>query len=278
MQILKDVNFKNGFNFRATVHTADEDHNPDYILRLNENNPDWFISQWFSKDSLANGIKIGKNSLKLEDTTKVLNLDNQGIYLEINGSKEYPVTRTKEEPWAHLLLEQLFDGERLVNHDKLEMELDFDFLKWVDHMQDSYDKNVHTAQFQWFLNFANFNKESKGYKDFFWFGLSFMDIPRYDLTPEYMARDGGKEDATLKFIYIIDSKEFLKKKVDLNDNVKIKFDVMKYIKHGFEVAKSNGFLKDTNFEDLGFNSTNIGFEITGTFDIGVKINKIGLLG
>lgn len=278
MQILKDVLFKKGFNIRATTHVENEDINPDYILKLNNDKPEWFISQWFSKDSLKNGIEIKNNKVRLQDSTKCLRTDDNGIYLELNGSKEYSTIRKIDEPWAHLLLEQIFNGEKLINHDKLEMVIDFDFIKWIDHMKESIDKNIHTAQFQWFLNFANFNKESKGYKDFFWFGISFMDIPRYDFTPEYMAMDGGKDDSSLKFIYIIDSKEFLNKKINLNDNIKIKLDVIKYIKYGFEQAKSRGFLKDTNYEDLGFNSTNIGFEVTGTFDIGVKINKIGLLG
>lgn len=275
IEILNDNSFKNGLIIRYPYHVENEQ--PEKIIKINETNPSWHISQWFSKYSLANGnIQQTKNTLSLTDETKIVNISNNKIYLEINGSSEYIKPREKNEPWPHLLLEQFFTNKMISNYQSIKMHLNFDYLKFENHMEDSFDPNSHTAQFQWFLNFSNQNINSKGYGDFFWFGLSFLDTPRYDFPPAFMAEDGGKEDATRKFIYIVDSHNYLNKPIKIMDQTNISFEVLDLIKKGFKEAKNRGFLKETNFEDLGFNSTNIGFEIPGTFDIGLRINKISL--
>lgn len=276
-EILKDNKFTDGFKIRYPHHVENDDDNPEMVYKTSEATPAWYISQWFSRDSLANGKITNENKIiNLEDSTKIVNIKNNKIYIEINGGKEYKKHRTSCEPWPHLLLEQFFSGKKLADCKSLKMILDFEYLKFVNHMEDGSDPTLHTAQFQWFLNFSNQNKNSKGYKDFFWFGLSFLDTPRYDFPPEFMAMDGGKEDATKKFIYIVDSHKYLDKPININDQVNISFEVLDLIKKGFGEAKKRGFLAETEFEDLGFNETNIGFEIPGTFDIGVKINEISL--
>jgi hypothetical protein len=50
--------------------------------------------------------------------------------------------------------------------------------------------------------------------------------------------------------------------------------VYKYIKEGFEIAQARNFLKDSNWEDMCLGNMNLGFEVTGTFDVSVLINKI----
>lgn len=277
IELLSDNKFENGFKIRYPFHVEKEEEHPEKIYQINENIPSWYISQWFSKCSLAKGnIQRTVNQIILKDETKEVNIKNNEIYLEINGVKEYQKPREAHEPWPHLLLEQFFNDKMLNKYQSIKMNLEFDYLKFNDHMKEKINPNLHTTQFQWFLNFSNQNKNSKGYGDFFWFGLSFLDTPRFDFPPEFMAEDGGKEDATRKFIYIVDSHNYLNKPININDQVVISYEVLDLIKKGFMEAKNRGFLKETNFEDLGFNSTNIGFEIPGTFDIGLKIKNISL--
>ncbi len=275
LEILKDNCFKNGLIIRYPYHMENE--HPEKIIKTSEEDPSWHISQWFTNNSIAIGnIQQTKETLSLIDNTKKVKICDNSIYLEINGSKEYKNPRKNDQPWPHLLLEQFFKNKMLNKYQSLKMNLNFDYLKFINHMKEEFDSNLHTAQFQWFLNFSNQNTSSKGYGDFFWFGLSFLDTPRYDFPPEFMAEDGGKEDATRKFIYIVDSHNYLNKPIKIMDQTNISFEVLDLIKKGFMEAKKRGFLKETNFEDLGFNSTNIGFEIPGTFDIGLRINKISL--
>lgn len=275
VEILNDNCFKNGLIIRYPYHMENEQ--PEKIIKTTEENPSWHISQWFTNNSIAIGIIQQTNeTLSLMDSTKKVKIYDNSVYLEINGSKEYKNPRKNDEPWPHLLLEQFFKNKMLKKYQSLKMNLNFDYLKFINHMKEEFNPNLHTSQFQWFLNFSNQNTSSKGYGDFFWFGLSFLDTPRYDFPPEFMAEDGGKEDATRKFIYIVDSHNYLNKPIKIMDQVDISFEVLDLIKQGFWEAKNRGFLKETNFEDLGFNSTNIGFEIPGTFDIGLRINKISL--
>lgn len=276
-ELLSDNHFKNGFKIRYPYHVLNDDQNPEKVVKLNLNNPSWYLSQWFSNYSLATGeVIINDEFYRIEDKSKKVEVKNNTITLEINGSKEYQRPREASEPWPHLLLEQIFENKMLRDYKSMQMILNFEYLKFNNYMKDKMDPSIHTAQFQWFINLSNQNVNSKGYKDFFWFGLSFLDTPRFDYPPEYMAVDGGKEDATCKFIYIVDSRKYLKKPIVIGDKVNISFEILNLLKEGFIEAKKRGFLKETNFEDLGLNSTNIGFEITGTFDIGLKINKISL--
>ncbi len=276
-ELLEDNKFKNGFKIRYPYHVLNDDDNPEFIYQTNQEVPSWYLSQWFSTDTLAKGtISNEQGIINLADKTKKVSVKNSQIYLEINGGLEYQKPRRADEPWPHLLLEQIFKNKMLNEYDQMKMIINFDYLKFINHMNDDFNPEIHTAQFQWFINIGNQNPKSKGYKDFFWFGLSFLDTPRYDFPPGFMAIDGGKEDATKKFIYIVDSRNYLKKSVNIGDQASISVEIMDLLRGGFVEAKKGGFLKETNFEDLGLNSTNIGFEITGTFDIGLKINKISL--
>ena len=141
-------------------------------------------------------------------------------------------------------------------------------------MKAEEQNDLHTVQFQWFFSIQNRNKDSLGFGDFFWFGLSFYDYPRYDFPPAFQAKDGGKEENTGKFINIVSSKEFLDKPVALGQPVSIQVETLSKIKDAFYLAKERNFLKDCNWEDMCIANMNIGFEVTGTFDVSVIINKM----
>ena len=49
------------------------------------------------------------------------------------------------------------------------------------------------------------------------------------------------------------------------------------IRHAFELAQSRGFLKNTKYENLGITSMYIGWELPGTFDVGMDVNNMKLL-
>ena len=106
--------------------------------------------------------------------------------------------------------------------------------------------------------------------------MPFWDYPRYDFPPAFRAIDGGKEEHTEKFIDIVDGRDILDKPVMLGEKTHISVPIRERIREGFLIAKKNGFLKTSEWEDMYLGNTNIGFEVTGTFDVEVTINNINI--
>lgn len=281
-QIIEDYGYKNGF---ALCHTdALVTRNPVKILNYcgtASDKPSWKVCQWCSRFNLANGSERVNDDYSYEysDETKNLRvwLNDGRIRLSLAASKEYTHPRREGEGWPHILLEQGFSENHYLHESEyIEQDIDFTIESFSNHMSETDRTELHTAQFQWFLAIQNRNKKSKGYGDFFWFGLPFFDYPRYDFPPEFKALDGGKEENTGKFINIIDSKEFLKEPVTVGKNVKVSLSVAEYVKEAFLTAKQRGYLKYCEYEDMCIGNMNVGFEVTGTFDVSVLINKINI--
>ena len=53
-------------------------------------------------------------------------------------------------------------------------------------------------------------------------------------------------------------------------------DLMPLIREAYDIAKREGLLRFTRFEDLRVTSTNIGFEMFGEFDAAVQIKDMSL--
>lgn len=276
-EIIKDTKFRNGFMITHTNGLITK----NVIKVVNYMNtalikPNWKIAQWCSKYNLANGIEriTDDYAYIYEDIGKALKvypLSGQ-VSLYVRGSKEYEKPRIDGEGWPHLLLEQDFRDVKLEKIKDCEIEIDFSFEYFKNYMAER--NNLHTAQFQWFFSITNKNSKSKGFNDFFWFGLSFIDFPRYDYPPSYEAVDGGKEEHTNKFICIVDSKDYLKEPVEIGKKVCVKYNIKNHIITAFKKAKEKGYLLNCKFEDMEISSMNVGWEVTGTFDVGLIIEKI----
>lgn len=279
-QILSDSNFENGFMLHHTDGLITRE--PIKIFDFNgtaNGKPIWKLAQWCSRYNLANEQEKVWDDASfeyLDETKNVRVWKGKGkVGLSLTGSKEYTHARREGEGWPHILIEQEFEKDWfLCNIEEVVQTIDFTLTGFANMMDEKEQNQLHTAQFQWFIAVQNRNKQSKGYGDFFWFGLPFWDYPRYDFPPAFMAQDGGKEENTGKFINIIDSKEFLQAPIQLGDRVSLEIPVYKYIKEGFKIAQARNFLKDSNWEDMCLGNMNLGFEVTGTFDVSVLINKI----
>ena len=99
------------------------------------------------------------------------------------------------------------------------------------------------------------------------------------------AYDGGKEDNTGMFIYMFslsqvdDSLDY--NVVDKPSSVvgqrrNVAVDVLPFIKAGIISAQKKGALKGASWEDMVFNSTNIGWEIPGSYDVSVDIHSMNM--
>ncbi|ABX41397.1 hypothetical protein [Lachnoclostridium phytofermentans] len=282
-QIIVDSDFKRGF---ALCHTDGLiTKNPIRILNfggLAEENPVWKIAQWCSQYNLANGTEtvLSDASYEYRDSSKYVKTHRGKGVIEfgLNASKEYSHPRAEGEGWPHILLEQEFATDYYCRDlQRLEQAVGFRITKFKNYMKEVEQTDLHTIQFQWFLSIENRNVQSKGYHDFYWFGISYFDYPRYSYPPGFQAQDGGKEENTGKFIYIIPSKSILKKPVIIGEENLIRADTLKEVENAFFVAKERGFLKDSNWEDMCISNMNIGFEVTGTFEVEAVINEIQII-
>lgn len=276
--LLKDSNFEEGFligHIDSIVYTGTM-----LEWKWKTVTPSWKICQWCSHFPLYENCQIETTAKKksIFNSQKRVDRNEDGsVVLSIQTDQEYPEPRKAEDGWPHLLLEQFFEGIHLSSMHQLVMDIDFEFVDFKDHLG-ALRTPLHTFQVSWYLAVGNRNRASKGYSDFFWFGLPFIDHPRFDFPQSYRAIDGGKEDATNKFIIAIEPQKFLKEKTKVGNHYLVKFPALEEIKEAFAFAKKQGFLSTTNFEDLEIISTNFGIEDTGTFDGSLKINHIALWG
>jgi len=273
---IKDRNFKKGIGIS---HLISNSYSKDMmVIKFKPTHcVNWKIRQWGSAHSLydiCNVINNDQEKLIVNKAKKILIKDGS-ISLYINGKAEYTHDRKQGEGWPHLLIEQFFSNIKIFNLNNLHAKINFDFVNFEDHMGDRRTE-LHTFQVGWYFAIGNKNKNSKGYDDFYWFGLPFIDTPRLPMGKPYEAIDVGKEDSTNKYIINISASNYLNKPTEPGDNYSIDIDILPYIKEAFEKAKSKGYMRNTALEDLELISTNFGIENTGTFSGEIKVNEIDI--
>lgn len=230
--------------------------------------PSWQLAQWCCKNNLANGKERVKQdgTYEISDPSKKVTVDvEKGIIsLELCTSDEYTVARREGEGWPHILLEQDFPCKpKVTGAKRILLKIDMSVDK-AECCQREECKDFHTAQFSWIFVLAD-KSEGKGREDFIWFGCPIYDF-RFPFPGEFRAKDGGKPENTGKYIYFIDSKKYLKEPVAVGRRFSLEIDVTKEMKEAIEDAKSKGFLPLSRPEDIAINNTNLGWEVTGTFD------------
>jgi hypothetical protein len=205
--------------------------------------------------------------------------DNRDLILEIKGSVEYGAkARQYGQSWPHLLVEQqvrkTYPLDELA---KLHLSLGIRLLYSENRMmREAYSPELHTAQFQMFLVVRNVNEQSKDCGNYYWFGVPFYDS-RYDSPPSHKAKDGGKADATGKFIYTVAGECVNAEHLKEHEWAEIDADLLPYIKAGLEEAVKRGYLASSNLGDYGITGINMGWELPGTFDASMQIRDLGIL-
>ena len=249
------------------------------------NKPIWRLCQWGTKHSLANArcINDADGDVSYGNDAKKVSVgaggsDNRDLVLEINGSNEYGNWARKQgESWPHLLVEQqvceVYPLEKLA---RLDFNLGIKRLYCENRMAtDACNPELHAAQFQMFLVVKNINQNSNDSGNYFWFGVPFYDS-RYDVPPSYKAKDGGKADATGKFIYTIAGENVTSEPLKEKQWAEIDIDLLPYIKAGLEEAVKRGYLKGSNPGDYAVVGMNMGWELPGTLDASIQIRDFAL--
>ena len=135
-----------------------------------------------------------------------------------------------------------------------------------------YDPSLHSSMFLWYITVSDLTDTS----EYFWFGLPIYDN-RHAFSPEFAQQDGGKEDSTSSFIYNPAADTFLDIPVVEGTPNLLNRDMLPTIQYAFKLAQERGFMKNTKYENLGITSMYIGWELPGTFDVGMDVQNMRLL-
>lgn len=268
--VLGDPTFQQGFIISGPEHST-----PPRIETYDQSGvkPRWGLRRWHSRGKFDQRV-INDNEVLMRDCCGEVNLDRKtgAIELVVDTKNEYDQPRTSgSQPWTHLLLEQSpFDAPITLTRAKhVWANIDFEMTKYVDYGDN--DPGLHAAQFSWFIYLKNQDKNSPGYGDFLWFGLSFFDN-RHEFVPLYANQDFAMPNGS--FIYTLGSKLYLDAPPTVGRRFPVHYDILPHIIDAMDTAKERGFLTQSQYQEMTLDGMNIGWEIPGMFEVGVRINSM----
>lgn len=265
--------------------------------------PFWSLGQYCDLSATRSGYDSTKNDLSLGNElfdipaygitgtdgeyftltnssgSKYISVNTQtGEYnLNIDTTKEYvdqttgeTAIRSNGEDWVHMIIQQTPGVVYLDEVEGFIMELDFTITENVE-----YDNSIGASQFQWIFTVHD---KASTLGDYMWFNVTLFDN-RYEVFPGTQIYDGGKADATGKFIYAPTGKELFPEsggKVEIGKTYHVRLDLKEYMRAAFELAKSRGALSESKWEDMAVNGFNIGWEVSNLARVGVKIENMSL--
>lgn len=276
-----DTLYRNGFKYGFVFDGVPGDAGRLTYGGHATQDPVWGIAQWNNynndlQNATFKNIYPIYQYMSTHGTGVVVDVESGTLQLRLNTESEYghskvcPVNpRRSSDKWPHLLLASNFSNDcllPLVGKDEVVMDIDFSIDEFEDKIPDgTYDPNLHAAQFQWYITVQNRKVEDDGYGEYFWFGLSYFDS-RYEFSPFFSAQDGNTTGA---FIYIPDMKEILSAhgSVSVGKRMHVKTDILPILRKAFNLARERGYMQKTAWEDLHIASTNIGWEVPGTYNV-----------
>ena len=197
-----------------------------------------------------------------------LNIDTTKEY--VNQATGQPVIRKNGEDWVHMIIQQTPGVIYLDQVESFIIELDFTITENIE-----YDNSIGASQFQWVFTVHD---KASVLGDYMWFNVTLFDN-RYEIFPGTQLYDGGKADATGKFIYAPKGTELFPEsggKVEVGKTYHVKLDLKEYMKAAFELAKAKGALSQSEWENMAVNGFNIGWEVSNLSKVGVKIENMSL--
>ena len=246
----------------------------------------WRIDQWGCKNNLAYSTGEESGNLWIQsDASKEIRINRESgeLSMVLNTSEEYVDengehrARQYGENWPCLLLTEFTNIARIGDMEHLFMSVSFRINSVENKMpQGTFDESLHSAQFQWYITPQDYDRTTRQFGDMFWFGMPFYDY-RYEEIPEFSAVDGGKNDASGKYIYMMEGTDvFERGSATIGKVEMISLDVLPWIYRAFELGQKEGFLSGVDLDDMVISSTNIGWEVPGTFDIDMDLFDLSL--
>lgn len=274
MELLKDKKLQSGVRLKG-LNSLKDGHASVKDFSLTGEMPAWYLCQWNSKYNLKNGVfEIGDGKYSVSDESKIFTVYKNGdLEFELNARREYAAARRECEPWPHLLIEQeITENNRVKDMRSIVCSADFRLEKFKNYMG-AEEREYHTAQFVWVVTLKDDNPSSPSYNSFIWVVMCPFDS-RYDYAPLSTMQDTALPDG--EFIYSFCASDFIDKPMKSGETVKMRLDLYPHLGRMLQCAQNKGFMKGSRAEDLVISSTNMGFEITGTFDCRVSVKNLGI--
>lgn len=294
MDLVSDPAFHQGFYVKDRT-------GKDQVLRWKDaggrdtnQSPAWHTAQPHSKSCFADPAfcKFRENGLTFRDDFQTLIVHPEDgdadIVLGVNAMKEYGgIWREPGDPWPHLYVQQDIcqPGSRMwataptvADLERLNLNLSVRLLYDHQNRGPGFNPNVHAAQFQFFLTVQNLNTKSKGFSDYYWFGVSLYDNRR-DVTTVFAAQDKSqpRKKGTEKFIYDVGLAPFTSEVVAKGNWVAVHGDLLPHIRTGLEECWKRGFLPDSkDVADYRIGGIFLGWEIPGLNDASVAVKNLSL--
>lgn len=300
-ELLPDPTFSQWFSIRGLGQPWD-DGGVQGVFRCSPEkigSPVWTLAQWASRHNLADPAvthqtQLGAHRFQIANPSKRVIVDTRRseVELALSASACYDRPRQRNEPWPHLLVSTALtdtryphDNCRIETLKRLDVTMQCRLTEFADH-QPAADPSLHAAQFQLFLYVQNLNTESPGYGDMLWFGLPIFDN-RHPASNERYQRDGGKPDASNKFIYMMPSEAcqphgatfFKHGQITASasgDWTTIRADVLPWMLRAYELARQGGYLANTEIADLYVSGLNFGWEMPGSYDAAMQVRGFSI--
>lgn len=286
VELIADTAFEHGLRVA-------EPGTPEQIVRWSgAASPEWRINHHHSKSLFTNmaGFSYRENGLTFADGYSSLVIHpadkSADCIVGLDANKEYGgVYRQPGDPWPHIYLSQrisnpgghlLPDGPAISEIEKIDFSISVRLLHDRKNMGDGYKRPTHAAQFIFFFTIQNLNRASKGFGDYFWFGIVLYD-DRESVTAPHAMRDKGspKKKGTDKLIYNIGVKPFTSEVVAAGEWVDIRGDLLPHILAGLREAWKQGYLPASqSLDDYRIGSLVLGWEVPGLNDVAIAVKNL----
>lgn len=299
-ELVPDPSFAGWFHLRGLGLPTDDGRVKGVFRTSGQvGDPVWTLAQWASRHSFADPAATRQYQpeegvFAISNASKRVTADTRRGELELAlfASACYDRPRRAGESWPHLLAQAPLtdtrypaDACRVAALKRLDVAFDCRLDFFADRQPEA-DPKLHAAQFQLFLYVQNLTQGDDGFGDMLWFGIPVFDN-RFPVKEETYQRDGGKADASGKFIYSLPSRACL---ADGEGFVrggrllagrdarwaKVRVDAAPWIVYAYRLARKHGYLQTTELDDLYVSGLNVGWEMPGAYDAAMRLRGLSV--
>jgi hypothetical protein len=286
VELIADPTFQLGFT------TKDRDAKERTIRWKGSAKPLWNVVQHYSKSCLADSQYQTSHGdrFRFQDDQQSIQVhpaDSEAdLILGVSAYKEFGgIYRQSGDAWPHLLMEQRIanprghlgeSSPRLSAMERLAFAIRVRLLFDRQQQGPHYDPHLHAAQFNLYFTVQNLNRQSKGYGDYYWFGVGLYDS-RHALTSLSALQDKGskKKQGTDKFIYNVGIAPLTSEVVGQGKWVSVRGDLLPFFRTGLQEAWRLGYLTGSkDMADYRIGELNLGWEITGLNDAAMAVKDL----
>jgi len=286
VELIADPSFNEGF-------TAKDRAGKQQVIQWKKDRPPvWDVAQHYSKNSITDPqwLSLRSNGLTFRGACQIFIAHPEeggaDIIMGVNAFKEFGgIYRKNGEPWPHEYVSQRISNPKghlgstspqLSEIEHIDLSLDMRLLYDRSHQSIGYNPQLHAALFLLFFTVQNLNPHSKGFGDYYWFGIGLYDS-RERITRPLVHQDKGSalKQATDKLIYDVGIAPFTNKIVADGNWVTVRGDILPYIRAGLEESWKQGFLPESkDLADYRIGEITLGWEITGLNDAAVAVKNL----